>query len=348
MKKSLLLLAAALGVASFGAKAADPVFPTQFKLSADTKLVNITQTYDDDYEAIVIQIDGVTPNAKLNVTFDLPEGWDGVLALDNSINPLNRTKKTANWVPLDLMTSEINPDNLQTGKTLTFDADGKAYMFGCFLYAGNQVDTENGFMILCNVAQDETAVEPSDPDPVFPEDEVDLTASDGKVTVDQIPDEDNRGFLVILGGTSTDESFTVDVNLPEGFEGVIGGKNNEMAGDVDDGPELPTGWISIDDFKATFGQGLDDLQQGKKLTFPADGKGSHYTFWPFANGKVNTDKALMFVVNVKKAVGVGIGDVEVENAAPRYFNLQGVEVEKPVSGIYIKVCGGKVTKEIVR
>ena len=40
--------------------------------------------------------------------------------------------------------------------------------------------------------------------------------------------------------------------------------------------------------------------------------------------------------------------IEAENAAPVYYNLQGVRVENPSNGLYIRVQGNQISKEIVR
>ena len=47
-------------------------------------------------------------------------------------------------------------------------------------------------------------------------------------------------------------------------------------------------------------------------------------------------------------VSSGVEVVEAENAAAEYFNLQGVKVAEPTSGLYIVKRGNKVTKEIVK
>lgn len=46
---------------------------------------------------------------------------------------------------------------------------------------------------------------------------------------------------------------------------------------------------------------------------------------------------------------VGIDDVEMEANGPvRYFNLQGIEVAEPTSGLYIRMQGEKATKVVIR
>lgn len=45
----------------------------------------------------------------------------------------------------------------------------------------------------------------------------------------------------------------------------------------------------------------------------------------------------------------GIGDIETETAVmPVYYNLQGVRVDRPAHGVYIKVAGDKVSKVCVK
>lgn len=45
----------------------------------------------------------------------------------------------------------------------------------------------------------------------------------------------------------------------------------------------------------------------------------------------------------------GIADIEAdENAPVEYFNLQGIRVENPAAGIYIRRQGSKVTKVLVK
>lgn len=55
------------------------------------------------------------------------------------------------------------------------------------------------------------------------------------------------------------------------------------------------------------------------------------------------------VTGYEKAVDTGIADIVVdENAPVEYFNLQGIRVENPENGLYIRRQGNKVTKVIVK
>lgn len=69
--------------------------------------------------------------------------------------------------------------------------------------------------------------------------------------------------------------------------------------------------------------------------------GTHIYGFAYANGTEATQPT-MLMVNVIKST-VGVDGVEAEEA-PEYYNLQGIKVENPEKGIYIKVVNGISTK----
>lgn len=91
---------------------------------------------------------------------------------------------------------------------------------------------------------------------------------------------------------------------------------------------------------AYYGQTIDlSAYVGKKIQI-----GFHYTStaeiagtWEIKNVKVTADKA-------------GVNDIiaDDDNAPVVYYNLQGVRVENPANGLYIRVQGKKATKVLVR
>ena len=44
----------------------------------------------------------------------------------------------------------------------------------------------------------------------------------------------------------------------------------------------------------------------------------------------------------------GVEAIDVETAAPVYYNLQGVEVANPQNGLYIVKQGNKVSKQLIK
>lgn len=61
-----------------------------------------------------------------------------------------------------------------------------------------------------------------------------------------------------------------------------------------------------------------------------------------------TVKDFIVYDNSQEPGGTGVAALDVENAAPVYFNLQGVKVANPENGVYIVKRGNKVSKEVVR
>lgn len=64
---------------------------------------------------------------------------------------------------------------------------------------------------------------------------------------------------------------------------------------------------------------------------------------------IYSGKLQFYVTSYEKAVDTGIADIVAdENAPVEYFNLQGIRVENPENGLYIRRQGNKVTKVIVK
>lgn len=61
---------------------------------------------------------------------------------------------------------------------------------------------------------------------------------------------------------------------------------------------------------------------------------------------ITTSEIIDFKVTVNNGNGddTGIGTIESDGSKPRFFNLQGVEVANPETGVYIEVKGGKARK----
>lgn len=53
-------------------------------------------------------------------------------------------------------------------------------------------------------------------------------------------------------------------------------------------------------------------------------------------------------LTVVEDVITGIDSINVSEEAPIYFNLQGIKVEKPANGIYVKVANGKASRVVVK
>lgn len=178
-----------------------------------------------------------------------------------------------------------------------------------------------------------TPVDPIDPDPVEPGTGAKFTdhVSDSYT---QTTDAGEKTYSYDLTYTITfneDRTLTVEAEYqwPDGAPvGIVGGsvfinnENNEFAltGDAETGSRSVT-------TTTTFQSGDDAA-----INF----------YIPVANGAVQT------AATYKVGQTSGILDIETSDAPVEYYNLQGVKVSNPGTGIYICRQGNKVTKVLVK
>ncbi len=281
----------ALGMMAPAAMAADPVFPETFNVTANSPQVVIDQYYDDDIEATTIEVTGTTDKETVTLSFDLPEGWDGVFCNVMSIAAAKQRVEESQWVPLTYLTGELTGENedIQLGKDLTFKADGMAYFGQCMLYAGDEADVANSFLIMVNVSYAEA---PAPADPVFPE-SFNVTANGDGIVIEQYIDEDwDDMYTIQVTGETTEDNVILNFDIPEGWDGIIGsvlmrGGFKQMA---------PAEWTTMEDFMAEHAGA--DIQKGNTLEFIADGETSVGMFYLYAGDRVDMGNPILFGVMV--------------------------------------------------
>ena len=105
-----------------------------------------------------------------------------------------------------------------------------------------------------------------------------------------------------------------------------------------------------------YGEEGEVLDEALKITKTVEGDNVTITI-PYHSTNVMTMTSMKFYYGSAykstltfKEASSGIGSVEIEDTdAPAvYYNLQGVRVENPSSGIVIRVQGGKATKMIIK
>lgn len=72
------------------------------------------------------------------------------------------------------------------------------------------------------------------------------------------------------------------------------------------------------------------------------------TSWKVAVGVYNVTVNFETMQVVLKGVFDAVEEIEAAEGEALYFNLQGVQVENPVNGVYVKVLNGKATKVVVK
>lgn len=103
-----------------------------------------------------------------------------------------------------------------------------------------------------------------------------------------------------------------------------------------------------DDF-ATDSYGYWILESGKikNLTAKIDAKGN----FTVSNWTVYEDYYMCEIARYGTttfvAADAGVGSVEADNAPAEYYNLQGIRVDNPTSGVYVVRQGAKVSKVVL-
>lgn len=144
------------------------------------------------------------------------------------------------------------------------------------------------------------------------------------------------GHLMVAKVTIEPSSATSD----NGYFSLV----TKVAASEDNWPEVNSG----DRYgAATKDEALSEDTPAKLVLFPVNVSASSANSWKVpagtyyigANFKDNT-----ILISKNKITGVDEILDDAEDATPVYYNLQGVCVENPSAGLYIKVCGKKVTK----
>lgn len=318
-----------------------PEFPAAFE--ATVSVEGLEMTKGTEQGIYTISVKGESEEEAVTVTVTVPEGWDGFIGMsaddyDPDINPLAKIAKAADedeeaWAPVEAMLQF----GMRKTNALTFAVDGDEHNGQLYLYKGDMVYIANRVDIYVEVSK------PAAAEPEFPA-SIDVTADSETVTISQEADEDNGGIMVVVSGKTDKEEVTLTFDLPEGWDSLIGNLMPMSAEPVVQS-RAAEDWVSIEDFKAA--QEGEELIESNVIVVPADGKPYVGQFCLCAGDKVYTAQGIMLSVSVAKSTS-GIGEIEAEDGDVRYFNIHGVEVVNPESGIYIKVANGKVSKVAVK
>ncbi len=206
------------------------------------------------------------------------------------------------------------------------------YDVSCVVRYSKQGNTE--YFYLAPIAYNEPSGEEADP--VFPTSfDVSVNFEGAEVT----QGEDLDVYTVTVKGTSPEETYTVTVAVPEGWDGFIGMTDSDYESETDPAKKVQAPeWAPIDYLLE------NGFKKGNILTFPADGEEHMGMLYLYKDDMVDTANVIQIATEVAKE-GTAVGSIEAENNA-EYYNLNGVRIERPAKGLYIKVNNGKAVKGI--
>lgn len=174
----------------------------------------------------------------------------------------------------------------------------------------------------------------------FPE-EFDVKVSSDGITVEQNDDE-YFGYVINVSGKSESKTFTVTLEVPEGWDGFVGMTDGEISGieaeplrrapvDKND-PEM---WVPIDEVL----NGLFPMQKGNVLTFTADGEDYMGWFYLYKGDQVY-QKQISLEVNVEYV------PLELPETFEVKLSSTGIKVEQSEEmGMYAILLSGECDTE---
>lgn len=318
--------------------ASSPAFPAEFNITADCENVEINQGLDDD--TYMIEVSGTSYDENVTLSFERPEGWDGIILI-NADNMYGSMKKVPSYWPTIDQIKEVMGETaeIQQGLEFTVPADGMHIYMG-MLYVGDQVAEGDGYGFWLQTDLSPAVV------PAFPE-KFDVTLSSEGLTVSQEADGFGGVIINVEGECEADE-LTVTVATPEGWDGFVGHVFADEPG-ISPYADQPIFWVAVNDL-------LDEgMEKTNSLTFavPDEATAQIGEMFLYIGERADLGRIIELDVNVTKK-GSGIEAINADSLINQdVYNLQGILVKAAATaedlkalpaGLYI--VGGK--KVVIR
>ncbi|MDE6290605.1 MAG: Ig-like domain-containing protein [Muribaculaceae bacterium] len=192
----------------------------------------------------------------------------------------------------------------------------------------------NEYFYLAPVAYSEASGEVSAPE--FPESfEVSVSFDGAEVT----QGEEYYVYTVKVTGEASEDTYTVTVEVPEGWDGFIGMTDSDFPSEPEPLKKVQSPeWVPLDYMLE------NGFKKGNTLTFPADGEEHMGMLYLYKGDMAEVANVVQIETEVTKE-GNSVESIETAGKA-EYYNLNGVRMDRPAKGLYIKVVNGKAVKGI--
>lgn len=281
-----------------------PAFPDHldYTLNGEKELPGITVRQRLDETTHVFSVKGECDSDYITVTFETPEGWDGLMISDAFGEGEISTVKTRGMSDL-IEIDKILGQGFKEGNTITFKTDGEAQWGNIALIKGDMacltfIDYD------ITVSKSGGSDEPGD-NLVFPESFIVTTNDNLKVTQGM----DYGTWTIKVEGEVAHDSFSVVLDVPEGWDGFI---STSWADDVkisENNPVGPRGTRS-DEIEMIPISELPELDPMYEMLGMEFVKGNKFTFLPTYDPEYNQYQTV--------EIRLYKGDM----AMAEYFNLE--------------------------
>ncbi|MDE5842862.1 MAG: hypothetical protein K2H35_03905 [Muribaculaceae bacterium] len=243
--------------------------------------------------------------------------------------------------------TEVN-GKIQHGSTVITLLDGSTFtLYNQFGLASEPagtynvlvaVTTHNGNLQLypCEYVDASTIKEPT-----FPE-TLDITTDSDQITVTQ--KFDSTGYMeVYVNGKTPNDTFTITVATPEGWDGVISMHTFDPRGMIQPlKAAQEADWMPLEYLQAL------NCEVSNELKFETGGEyNPEFNVYLVYNNQFDQANPIFFYVYVSKDEAAAVEAIDAAEEKAEYYTLEGIKVENPVKGIYVKVVGDKVSKVVL-
>lgn len=188
-----------------------------YTLNGEKELPGVKVRQLIDATTQIFSVTGKCDSDNLTLTFEIPEGWDGMMIADTFGEGEISTVKTrgAELIPVDMILGQ----GFVEGNSITYATDGEAQWGMIALIKGDKAcSTFINYDVTVSKSGSDVP-DPSDDEPAFPESYVIDTFPEEGLEVWQGFDDDI--YSIGISGEITEPTFTVVIDVPEGWDGFI-------------------------------------------------------------------------------------------------------------------------------
>ncbi|MDE5808086.1 MAG: hypothetical protein K2H76_08200, partial [Muribaculaceae bacterium] len=282
--------------------AKDPVFPETFEVEVSSETLIIEKEEEEGGHRIIVGGSCAEDTATVEVI--VPEGWDGFIGMSDSdysedieyskLSAKRKAAAEAEWAPIETMLAY----GFKKTNSFVFPVDGEEHSGKLYLYKGEKVDMANEISV--DFQAEKTTVEVK---PEFPKEFV-VTVSDENLTVSQEA-IDVDYHQITIEGESDKETVTVELEVPEGWDGYYSLSSNDYEPDfggmkraraIAEDAEDDGMWMPVSELPEM----MKGIKEGNSLIFNVGEENQNGMFFLF-KGEMAYMAQIYMEVNVTKA-----------------------------------------------
>ncbi|MDE6637677.1 MAG: hypothetical protein K2K32_05510 [Muribaculaceae bacterium] len=217
-----------------------------FAAKVDRVLCKVTTSIEDldvtteEYDGVIsVEVNGASTEDEYTVTIETLDGYDGFLVYtDSDLNPEVEPAKKAldpEWISV----SEMLEEGLKMSNSVTFPINDEEHWGQFIPYKGDMADVNNFINIDSYVTKLALPTE------------IGVNVSNSNLTVEQAWNQDEERHKIAITGETSAETYTVDLDVPEGWTGFMAIAHDDAAVSMRKKAASASGydWVPVSEFE---------------------------------------------------------------------------------------------------